>query len=100
MLSGYLITSLLLDEHRRTGAIDLAAFWTRRARRLLPAIVVLIAVIAVVIIGATASERTAFGADATSTLLYAANWRAILSGNGYWAQFAAPSPLASNRAGH
>ena len=93
VLSGYLITSLLLHEHRRTGAIDLAAFWTRRARRLLPAIGVLIAVLAVVTIGATAGERTTFGADAIATLLYTANWRAVLSGNEYWAQFAAPSPL-------
>jgi len=37
VLSGFLITSLLLDEQRRTGRVDLAAFWARRARRLLPA---------------------------------------------------------------
>lgn len=36
VLSGFLITSLLLDEHRRTGRVELRAFWARRARWLLP----------------------------------------------------------------
>ena len=45
VLSGFLITSLLVSEHHRTGAIDLGRFWSRRARRLLPALfLVLIAV--------------------------------------------------------
>lgn len=38
VVSGYLITSLLLDEHGRSGTVDLKAFWTRRVRRLLPAL--------------------------------------------------------------
>ena len=38
VISGYLITSLLLVEWLRTGGIDLKAFWVRRARRLLPAV--------------------------------------------------------------
>src|SRR4029450_4462275 len=42
VLSGYLITSLLLVEHRRRDAIDLGRFWIRRARRLLPAPFVLL----------------------------------------------------------
>src|SRR6188768_3852856 len=47
VLSGYLITSLLLAEHGRTGRIDLYAFWVRRARRLLPALLALMPAIAV-----------------------------------------------------
>src|ERR687886_2507200 len=47
VLSGYLITSLLLAERRREGRIDLRRFWFRRARRLLPAVVVLLAAVAV-----------------------------------------------------
>ncbi|MDQ3293420.1 MAG: acyltransferase, partial [Actinomycetota bacterium] len=40
VVSGYLITGLLLAEHRASGGIDLRAFWLRRARRLLPALFV------------------------------------------------------------
>ena len=47
VLSGYLITSLLLAEHADTGRIDLAAFWARRARRLLPALLLLLLGVAV-----------------------------------------------------
>ena len=45
VLSGYLITTLLLAEWQRTHRIDVAAFWGRRARRLLPALVVMVAVV-------------------------------------------------------
>ncbi|HEX3360122.1 MAG TPA: acyltransferase, partial [Solirubrobacterales bacterium] len=48
VISGYLITSLLLREFRGTGHIELARFWIRRARRLLPAVGVLIAVAMIV----------------------------------------------------
>ncbi|GAB49542.1 acyltransferase family protein [Mobilicoccus pelagius] len=44
VLSGFLITALLLDEATRTGAIDLVGFWLRRAFRLLPAVVTFLAV--------------------------------------------------------
>lgn len=43
VISGYLITSLLLLEHRQSGTVDLAAFYARRVRRLMPALVVLVA---------------------------------------------------------
>lgn len=44
MLSGYLITRLLADEHLRTGSIDLSRFYLRRARRLYPALLLMLAV--------------------------------------------------------
>ena len=50
VISGYLITSLLLAEHRRTGRIELRRFWLRRARRLLPALFVLIVVVLAVMV--------------------------------------------------
>ena len=43
VISGYLITALLLAEHRRDGRIDPVRFWLRRARRLLPALFLLLA---------------------------------------------------------
>ncbi|SHL84619.1 acyltransferase family protein [Streptomyces yunnanensis] len=45
VLSGYLITDLLLAEHRRCGRIDLRDFWVRRARRLLPALALVLALV-------------------------------------------------------
>src|SRR5947209_9977946 len=49
VLSGFLITGLLLAEHDRYGRIDLVAFWARRARRLLPALLVVLVAVAVAV---------------------------------------------------
>lgn len=94
VLSGFLITSLLLAEHRRRGAIDLARFWARRARRLLPALlVVLPAVAAYAWVVADPTELNRIRGDALATLGYVANWREIFVGQSYWDLFAQPSPL-------
>lgn len=95
VLSGYLITALLLGEwSRREGRIDLAAFWGRRARRLLPALLLMITV---VVIGARVllppEEVRLLRGDGIAALLYVANWRMIFRGGDYFAQTAAPSPL-------
>nr|BFE61475.1 acyltransferase family protein [Dactylosporangium thailandense] len=94
VLSGYLITGLLLHEMRTTGGIVLAAFWGRRARRLLPAL--LVVVVAVVVAGRMvlpAPEVTALRWDSLAALLYVANWRMIFRGGDYFAATAPPSPL-------
>ena len=57
VLSGFLITTLLLDEHRASSRIDLVGFWYRRARRLLPALFLLIAVVVIVAVWATPIEK-------------------------------------------
>ncbi len=94
VLSGYLITAILLTEHRRTGRISLGAFWGRRARRLLPALIaVLLAVSAYALILANARDLGGIRADGLSTLFYVANWHTILAGTSYWASTGAPSPL-------
>ncbi len=94
VLSGYLITSLLLVEFQGTGAIRLLAFWARRARRLLPALFgVLVGVALYAAFVAAPSELSQIRGDALATLGYVANWRAIIAGNSYWAQFIARSPL-------
>jgi peptidoglycan/LPS O-acetylase OafA/YrhL len=94
VLSGYLITALLLAEHARWGAIDLLAFWRRRARRLLPALfLMLVAVAAYAAVLAPAGQRESIRLDALATLGYVANWRFVASGQSYFAQFQAPSPL-------
>jgi peptidoglycan/LPS O-acetylase OafA/YrhL len=94
VLSGFLITSLLLGEHDGSGRIRLAAFWGRRARRLLPALLVVLAT--TTIIGRyllPPVEDRLLRWDALAALGYLANWRMIYRGADYFAQTAAPSPL-------
>src|SRR5689334_14913107 len=90
VLSGFLITSLLLDERGRTGRIQLLAFWVRRVRRLLPAL--LLVLVAVAWLFAPDGDPLLRG-DALAALGYVANWRMIYHGAGYFAQTASPSPL-------
>jgi peptidoglycan/LPS O-acetylase OafA/YrhL len=93
VLSGYLITSLLLAEWTASRKIDLKRFWLRRARRLLPAamlvIVVSLLVVAVFLPGDAARMR----GDALASLLYVNNWHAIVADHSYFAAFERPSPL-------
>ena len=93
VISGFLITSLLLAEHGERGRIDLPRFWLRRARRLLPAVALTITATAVLIavadlrLNAAAARRDAFAAMA-----YVANWRFIFSHQSYFESFGLPSP--------
>jgi peptidoglycan/LPS O-acetylase OafA/YrhL len=94
VLSGFLITSLLLAEMRGTARVGLLAFWARRARRLLPALFLLLAGVALYAwLVADPQELHRIRGDAWATLAYVANWRFILSGFDYFALFTAPSPL-------
>lgn len=93
-LSGFLITTLLLREREETGAIDLPAFWARRARRLLPAaIATLLGVAALAPVLATADQLVDLRADVVSALLYVANWRFVIEDRSYGDLFAVPSPV-------
>lgn len=93
VLSGFLITTLLLKELSATGRIDLGRFWARRALRLMPA--VLVVVLAVVAWGVTLAppfRRPSIGADALWSLLYVGNWR-FISSAGYFSDDGTQSPL-------
>jgi len=93
-LSGFLITSLLLAEFADRGRIALLAFWGQRARRLLPALVmVLFGVCGYTALLAEPEQYASIRSDALATLFYVANWNEILSGRDYWELFTAPSPL-------
>lgn len=94
VISGFLITSLLLRERTSTGRIDLLGFWLARARRLLPAVFVVLAavILAARFIGLPA-RREAVSGDLLSTLFYVANWRMYFSDEAYFATLATPSPL-------
>jgi peptidoglycan/LPS O-acetylase OafA/YrhL len=90
-LSGYLITSLLLAEFQRSGRIDLLRFYLGRARRLLPAalLVILLAllIVALFIPGELGSAR----GDAISSIFYVNNWHQILANRSYFEAFGRPS---------
>lgn len=93
VLSGYLITSLLVIEYEHAGHIGLRAFWLRRARRLLPALcVVLVATAFYAQLLADPKDITHLRGDNLATLFYVSNWWFIFRGSSYWEQFTA-SPL-------
>ena len=94
VLSGFLITSLLLAERGRRDRISLSAFWARRGRRLLPALfLVLIGVGVYAVVWAAPRELAQIRSDGLATLGYVANWHQIGQGHSYWDLFRAPSPL-------
>lgn len=94
VVSGYLITSLLLAEHDGAGRISLRGFWARRARRLLPALLLLLAVVAAGVAAWWPAEDLArVRADGFAGLLYVANWRFVASGESYFDLVSGPSPL-------
>src|SRR5947209_8947707 len=85
VLSGFLITSLLVREWQRSATIALRAFWGRRARRLLPALICLVAVIGIYYAQAGPSNSVpGLRDDGLATLLYVGNWHQIAVGSGYF----------------
>jgi peptidoglycan/LPS O-acetylase OafA/YrhL len=92
-LSGYLITDLLLQRWGSSNGLGLSDFWMRRARRLLPALVVMLAVV----IGWVAlfhhSQLPGLRGNVVAASLYMSNWWLIFQHVSYFAQFGPPSPL-------
>ncbi len=94
VLSGFLITTLLVLEYRRGTTIRLAAFWARRARRLLPALLLVLVFVALYTHFAVVPwERNGVRDDMFASLFYVANWRFIFDQQGYFELFSAASPL-------
>jgi len=92
-LSGYLITSLLIQGFERSGKVDLKAFWIRRARRLLPALLLMLPVVVVTTAIARPDKLVNTGRQAFYALLYVANWTTIARGDDYFQRFSGPGPL-------
>jgi peptidoglycan/LPS O-acetylase OafA/YrhL len=94
VLSGFLITTLLVLEYRRRTTISLSTFWARRARRLLPALLLVLAVAAVYVHrDVVAWDRASVRNDGLASLFYVANWRFIVTKHSYFELFASPSPF-------
>lgn len=94
VLSGFLITSLLVAEWRGSGTIHLKTFWVRRARRLLPALLLLLlGIIVYAVVFAQPTDLGQLRRDGIATLVYGTNWEQVISGVSYFDQFADPSPL-------
>ncbi|MBU3690321.1 MAG: hypothetical protein B7C54_04370 [Acidimicrobiales bacterium mtb01] len=74
VVSGFLITALLLAEHVGTGAVDLRQFWLRRARRLLPALFVMLSAVLVVSAFVRTESGPDFRRDVLPSLFYVSNW--------------------------
>ena len=90
---GFLITSLLLGEWAKRMTIRLGQFWARRARRLLPALLVMLVGVAIYAkVFATPGEFASLRLDSLSTLFYVANWHFIVSGGNYFASPPSPHP--------
>ncbi|MEN9646184.1 MAG: hypothetical protein RL238_2853 [Actinomycetota bacterium] len=83
VISGYLITLLLMGEDERTGGVNLREFWMRRARRLLPALYVMMALLAVYITAFYPAVRAQTRGDFVAGIFYVSNWYQILVGQGY-----------------
>lgn len=94
VLSAYLIVRGLLVEEEDFGRIDFLGFWRRRARRLLPALMVLLAALCCwgLFLGDSAARRPMRG-DVLATLAFVMNWRLVHEQDQYFAHFANPSFL-------
>ena len=86
VISGFLITSLLLLEQRRTGRIDLRRFWIRRLRRIVPALVAAVAVVVALAACIGGDALLAVRRQVLSSILLVYNWAEIIGGSSYFDQ--------------
>ena len=94
VISGFLITGLLLREIERTGGVSLRGFYARRIRRLLPLaalLLLVVAILALVLFSPVRAIETS--GDIISSAFYTANWHFAAQSVDYFAQDAEPSPV-------
>ena len=92
-LSGYLITDLLLSHQQATGRLGMLEFWRRRGRRLLPALFVMLAVVAGWVALRQSAQLPALRGAMAAAAGYVSNWWLIAQNSSYFARFGPPSPL-------
>jgi peptidoglycan/LPS O-acetylase OafA/YrhL len=92
-LSGYLITDLLLGQRDAFGHLRLGEFWIRRARRLLPALFLMLAVVVAWVTLLDRSQLPSLRGDVVAAAVYLSNWWNIIRHASYFARFGPPPPL-------
>ena len=85
VISGYLITLLLIGEHERNGRVNLGQFWLRRFRRLLPAVLTMMGAMAVYMALFKRQPQGRTRGDFLGGIFYSSNWYQIFVGQGYTA---------------
>ena len=95
VVSGFLITSLLLSEVRNDGSVALGNFWVRRARRLLPALFLVLAVTSVLALLLAPGEVASLRGDVLAALVYLTNWDFIIASKSYFEVMGRP-PLVQH----
>jgi peptidoglycan/LPS O-acetylase OafA/YrhL len=93
VVSGFLITSLLVEEWQRDDGIDLRQFWRRRARRLLPALGILLLAVSAFAVLFVPDALVRLRSDVTAAIFYVTNWHYILSGQSYFDALGRPPLL-------
>lgn len=93
IISGWLVCALLINEHQRTGAIAVGAFWVRRLRRLLPAMVAVVLATLAVASVAQPERLAQLRTQAVAALGYHLNWRLVLDKQSYFEAAEGPSAL-------
>jgi peptidoglycan/LPS O-acetylase OafA/YrhL len=94
VLSGFLVTNVILSEVDRRGSFSIGSFYGRRVRRLLPAAVLAITVTCVLAVLVTPeASRISMVSDARASLLYYANWQFIADANDYFGDGISTSPF-------
>jgi peptidoglycan/LPS O-acetylase OafA/YrhL/lysophospholipase L1-like esterase len=92
-LSGYLITDILIGQYASYGRLDLRTFWLHRARRLLPALIVMLVLVCAWVTVLHRSQLSALRGAVVAALGYFSNWWLIFQHVSYFARFGPPSPL-------
>ncbi|WP_162903635.1 acyltransferase [Leucobacter sp. wl10] len=94
VISGFVITGLLLREHQRRGRISLKTFYIKRAKRIAPAAVLVITVTTIAGFALFSLDQfRSLWKDAVASTLFFANWRMAATGTDYFQQGLPPSPL-------
>ena len=93
VLSGYLITDLLAAHWARHGQLDLRGFWIRRARRLLPALAVVLVTVTAAVAVIEPGQLGALRPALLAAVSYSSNWWQALQHQSYFAGFGPPPPL-------
>ncbi|MCU1353258.1 MAG: peptidoglycan-N-acetylmuramate O-acetyltransferase [Acidimicrobiales bacterium] len=93
VLSGFLVTLLLVGEHERSGGVELKRFWTRRVRRLLPAQLALLATVTVVTAVFYREDLFDLRGQVVAALTASTNWYLRATGGSYFANLGRPPVL-------